>query len=153
MFPLFHFHHLSFTAPRVSLSPTATLSSSIRRRAQVYTQKSSKRPYGVGMLVVGHDKTGPHLFETCPSGNYTEYHAQAIGARSQSARTYLERHFEVRRGWRWNVLNNCPTQTFIVNRDHLSFRFSLRGKSKYSGRVSAVSDIFLTIFSRGVFFK
>lgn len=48
------------------------------------------------MLVVGHDKTGPHLFETCPSGNYTEYHAQAIGARSQSARTYLERHFEVR---------------------------------------------------------
>lgn len=70
----------------------------------------SRRPYGVGLLVAGHDvscaavvvglnfdcdqKTGPHLFNTCPSGNYFEYKAMAIGARSQAARTYLERHFD-----------------------------------------------------------
>lgn len=44
------------------------------------------------MLVAGVDQDGPHLFETCPSGNYSEYNAYAIGARSQSARTYLEDH-------------------------------------------------------------
>lgn len=32
------------------------------------------------------------MFETCPSGNYYEYYAYSIGARSQSARTYLEDH-------------------------------------------------------------
>jgi 20S proteasome subunit alpha 6 len=52
------------------------------------------RPFGVGLLVIGYDKTGPHVYQTCPSANYYEYKAQAIGARSQSAKTYLERHFE-----------------------------------------------------------
>lgn len=46
------------------------------------------------MLVAGVDSTGPHLFQTCPSGNYYEFHAVAIGARSQAAKTYLERKFE-----------------------------------------------------------
>jgi 20S proteasome subunit alpha 6 len=41
-------------------------------------------------LVAGIDRDGPHLYETCPSGNYYEYKAYSIGARSQSARTYLE---------------------------------------------------------------
>lgn len=74
------------------------------------TQSYVRRPYGVGMLVAAHDQTGPHLFQTCPSGNYFEYLAMAIGARSQSAKTYLEKHFEefeVRRrceaGWRAGV--------------------------------------------------
>lgn len=58
------------------------------------TQSYVRRPYGVGMLVAAHDQTGPHLFQTCPSGNYFEYLAMAIGARSQSAKTYLEKHFE-----------------------------------------------------------
>jgi 20S proteasome subunit alpha 6 len=40
------------------------------------------------------DSTGPHLFETCPSGNVFEYFAYALGDRSQSAKTYLEKHFE-----------------------------------------------------------
>lgn len=62
-------------------------------KSQVYTQKNEKRPYGVGLLVVGYDKTGPHLFETCPSGNFFEYHAQALGARAQTAKTYLEKNF------------------------------------------------------------
>jgi len=40
------------------------------------------------------DSTGPHLYETCPSGNVYEYFAYALGDRSQSAKTYLEKHFE-----------------------------------------------------------
>jgi len=63
-------------------------------KSQVYTQKAEKRPYGVGLLVVGADKTGTHLFQTDPSGLYYEYIAQAIGARSQSSRTYLEKIYE-----------------------------------------------------------
>ena len=56
------------------------------------------RPFGVGLLVIGYDKTGPHVYQTCPSANYYEYKSQAIGARSQSAKTYLERHFETFEG-------------------------------------------------------
>jgi 20S proteasome subunit alpha 6 len=62
--------------------------------AQVNTQEYGRRPYGVGFLVVGHDQTGPHLYEFSPSGNSYEYYAMSIGARSQSAKTYLERHYE-----------------------------------------------------------
>lgn len=38
--------------------------------SQVKTQRASKRPYGVGLLIAGIDDEGPHIFETCPSGNY-----------------------------------------------------------------------------------
>lgn len=47
---------------------------SIKLESQHKTQKASKRPYGVGLLVAGVDKDGPHLYETCPSGNYYEYY-------------------------------------------------------------------------------
>jgi len=70
------------------------LVSQIADMSQQKTQNSSKRPYGVGMLVAGCDEKGPHLFETCPSGNYFEYYAMAIGGRSTSAKTYLEKHFD-----------------------------------------------------------
>lgn len=70
------------------------LALSVADKCQVSTQRASKRPYGVGLLIAGYDTTGPHLFQTCPSGNYYEYYAMAIGSRSQGAKTYLERTFE-----------------------------------------------------------
>merc|ERR1719359_2115179 len=63
-------------------------------KSQQKTQNSSKRPYGVGLLIAGVDEKGPHLFETCPSGNYFEYYAMAIGSRSTSAKTYMEKNLE-----------------------------------------------------------
>lgn len=63
-------------------------------RAQTNTQHYGRRPYGVGLLVAGVDEAGPHLFEFQPSGMTHEMTACAIGARSQMARTYLERHLE-----------------------------------------------------------
>ena len=48
----------------------------------------------MGLLVACQDATGPHLYETCPSGNFNEYGAIAIGARAQSAKTYLEKHYD-----------------------------------------------------------
>ena len=39
-------------------------------------------------------KAGPHIYQTCPSANYFDCKAMSIGARSQSARTYLEKHLD-----------------------------------------------------------
>jgi len=69
------------------------LVTAVADKSQVHTQRYGRRPYGVGVLVAGYDQTGAHLFETSPSGNFFDYKAMAIGARSQSAKTYLEKHF------------------------------------------------------------
>ena len=74
--------------------PVARLAESVADKAQDRTAGYGKRPLGVGLLVGGADRSGPHLFYTCPSGQFLEYHAMAIGARSQSAKTYLEKHFD-----------------------------------------------------------
>mmetsp|Transcript_15918 Transcript_15918/g.17677 ORF Transcript_15918/g.17677 Transcript_15918/m.17677 type:complete len:261 (-) Transcript_15918:91-873(-) len=63
-------------------------------KSQVNTQRYGRRPYGVGLLVIAHDQNGPHLYESSPSGNYYDFKAQAIGRRSQSCKTYLEKNFE-----------------------------------------------------------
>ncbi|PPR02473.1 hypothetical protein CVT24_002022 [Panaeolus cyanescens] len=74
--------------------PVNRLVSAIADKAQVNTQEYGRRPYGVGFLVIGQDNSGPHLYEFSPSGNSYEYYAMSIGARSQSAKTYLEKHYE-----------------------------------------------------------
>ena len=79
----------------VPVSTTLLISyQDVRSEAQVNTQEYGRRPYGVGFLVIGQDKNGPHLYEFSPSGNSYEYYAMSIGARSQSAKTYLEKHYE-----------------------------------------------------------
>ena len=116
-------HKYAFNTPM----PVGRLVTLISDKAQVYTQKAEKRPYGVGLLVAGYDQSGAHLYQTDPSGNFNEYIAQglkmfvvvvvvscvifhrwhsqfgwfwllvntAMGARSQTSKTYLEKHFEV----------------------------------------------------------
>uniref|UniRef100_A0A3P9I9F3 Proteasome subunit alpha type-1 n=1 Tax=Oryzias latipes TaxID=8090 RepID=A0A3P9I9F3_ORYLA len=71
--------------------PTSRLVSLIGSKTQIPTQRYGRRPYGVGLLIAGYDDMGPHIFQTCPSANYFDCKAMSIGARSQSARTYLER--------------------------------------------------------------
>jgi 20S proteasome subunit alpha 6 len=63
-------------------------------KSQIPTQRYGRRPFGVGLLVAGYDEQGAHLYQTCPSANFFDCKAMAIGARSQSARTYLERHLD-----------------------------------------------------------
>jgi len=74
--------------------PVERIVSQIGDRAQTNTQHYGKRPYGVGLLIAGVDETGTHLFEFQPSGMTQEMVACAIGARSQMARTYLERNLD-----------------------------------------------------------
>lgn len=73
--------------------PCERIVSLVADKSQIHTQKYGSRPYGVGMLVAGFDadKNKAHLYETSPSGNYFEFVGQAIGARSQSAKTYIEK--------------------------------------------------------------
>uniref|UniRef100_A0A6A7FYM4 Proteasome subunit alpha type n=1 Tax=Hirondellea gigas TaxID=1518452 RepID=A0A6A7FYM4_9CRUS len=83
-------HKYVYNAPM----PSSRLVTLLSDKSQVYTQTSAKRPYGVGLLVIGADKSGIHLFETSPSGVFFEYIAHAFGSRSQSAKTYIERHVD-----------------------------------------------------------
>ncbi len=73
---------------------TSKLVTDLADKHQRTTQTYVRRPYGVGLLVAGYDVNGPHLYQTCPSGNVYEYYASAIGARSQSGRTYLEKVYQ-----------------------------------------------------------
>lgn len=77
-----------------SSMPAKRLATLVADKSQVHTQRYGRRPYGVGLLIAAYDKTGPHVFENCPSGNFLEYKAMAIGARSQACKTYLEKTFE-----------------------------------------------------------
>ncbi|OTF80290.1 proteasome subunit alpha type-1-like protein [Euroglyphus maynei] len=63
-------------------------------KMQTCTQRYDRRPYGVGLIVAGYDGTGPHIYQTCPSANYFDCKSMAIGSRSQSARTYLEKYMD-----------------------------------------------------------
>ncbi|TRZ00631.1 hypothetical protein DNTS_015390 [Danionella cerebrum] len=74
--------------------PVSRLVTLIGSKTQVPTQRYGRRPYGVGLLIAGYDEMGPHIFQTCPSANFFDCKAMSIGARSQSARTYLERHMD-----------------------------------------------------------
>lgn len=76
--------------------PTFKLVSQIADKAQVNTQKYGARPYGVGFLVIGWDSDSQQarVYEFSPSGNFFDYRAMSIGGRSQSAKTYLEKHVE-----------------------------------------------------------
>lgn len=84
--------------------PTERLVNKIAKKSQIKTNHPSKRPFGVGLLVAGVDEAGTHLFETDPSANYYEYYSIAIGARSQSAKTYLEKNFESFKNLEWEEL-------------------------------------------------
>ncbi|CAH1158809.1 unnamed protein product [Phyllotreta striolata] len=64
-------------------------------KMQHCTQRYDRRPFGVGLLVAGYDDdAGAHIYQTCPSANFYDCKAMSIGARSQSARTYLEKKLD-----------------------------------------------------------
>jgi 20S proteasome subunit alpha 6 len=92
-----------------TVMPPHQLVADLADKHQRTTQTYVRRPFGVGLLIAAVDGgTGaPHLYQTCPSGNLYEFYASAIGARSQSARTYLEKHYE--------SLVNLPADALVVH--------------------------------------
>lgn len=71
---------------------SSSLSNKLMKKMHDRTVTYGKRPYGVGLLVIGEIDDGFGVFELTPAGEKIEYEAFAIGAKSQSAKTYLEKH-------------------------------------------------------------
>lgn len=67
----------------------SSLTKYISDRKHLVTQYAGVRPYGVGLLIGGVDKTGPNLFETEPSGTMIEWNAQVIGRGAEKTRRIL----------------------------------------------------------------
>jgi 20S proteasome subunit alpha 5 len=51
------------------------------------------RPFGVALLIAGHDEDGPSLYHAEPSGTFYRYDAKAIGSGSEGAQAELQNEF------------------------------------------------------------
>lgn len=66
----------------------------VARIQQQYTQMGGRRPFGISVLVGGFDRDGSaHLYQTDPSGTYSEWHASVIGHNSKTVKEYMEKHY------------------------------------------------------------
>jgi 20S proteasome subunit alpha 4 len=66
----------------------------IAERQQKYTQSGGVRPYGLSTLIVGFDIDGTgRLFQTDPSGIYSEWHANAVGRNSKAVKEFFEKNY------------------------------------------------------------
>lgn len=74
---------------------------------------------------------GPHIYQTCPSANYFDCKAMAIGSRSQSARTYLEKHLE--------EFANCETDE-LIKHGLRALRDTLPNEVELTSKVSPYSE-------------
>jgi len=62
---------------------------------QAYTQYGGLRPFGVAFLFAGYDEHfGFQLYHTDPSGNYSGWKANAIGANNQAGKSLLKNEYE-----------------------------------------------------------
>lgn len=87
--------HTSYKRIYNEYPPTRILVQDIARTMQEATQSGGVRPYGVSLLVAGHDDHyGYGLYQVDPSGAYFPWKATAIGKGATSAKTFLEK--------RWN---------------------------------------------------
>ncbi len=71
----------------------ATITQSLCDLKQLYTQYGGARPFGTALLIAGlNDK--PSLFETDPSGAFTEYSASAIGMGKTDVENLFEKEYK-----------------------------------------------------------
>ncbi len=71
-----------------------SLSKTMGDTKQMYTQHGGVRPFGTRFLIGGVGETGPHLFETDPSGVVAAYKAHAIGGGAEEATEVLEDSYD-----------------------------------------------------------
>ncbi|BAM80856.1 20S core proteasome subunit alpha 2 [Cyanidioschyzon merolae strain 10D] len=61
---------------------------------QEFTQSGGVRPFGMSMLIAGHDEEGPQLAQVDPSGSFFFWKATAIGKNMVNAKTFLEKRYQ-----------------------------------------------------------
>jgi len=71
----------------------ATLTQNICDLKQLYTQYGGARPFGTALLIAGLNNN-PSLFETDPSGAFTEYTASAIGMGKNDVEAIFEKEYK-----------------------------------------------------------
>jgi proteasome alpha subunit len=70
------------------------LTRKISNTSQIYTQYGGIRPFGCALLVAGINSDGKQLFETDPSGAYTEYLATAIGSGKKDVEKFFQKSYK-----------------------------------------------------------
>ena len=73
--------------------PVEYLTRQICDLMQLYTQHGGVRPFGVTLLIVGVDESGPKLFVAEPSGQYMSYKAHGLGQGGGQAIEILQREY------------------------------------------------------------
>lgn len=87
-------HRFTYNEPmRIDSCTLATCDLSIQFGESGGKKKQMSRPFGVSLLIAGVDESGPQLWQTEPSGTYTEYDAQAIGAGGEAAQTVFSERY------------------------------------------------------------
>jgi len=70
-----------------------TVAKYLADQSHQFTQYSGVRPNGVSLIIAGVDQKGESIYVTDPSGTYVQYAAIAIGAGSDDANAFLEKHY------------------------------------------------------------
>ena len=71
------------------------ISRQIATTQQRYTQSGGVRPFGISTLIIGFDSDGTaRLFQTDPSGLFSEWRANAIGRNSKTVLEFLEKKYK-----------------------------------------------------------
>lgn len=87
-------HRFTYNEPmRVESCTLAMCDLSLRFGESGGKKKQLSRPFGVSLLIAGVDENGPQLWQTDPSGTYTRYDAQAIGAGAEGAQSVLSSQY------------------------------------------------------------
>jgi 20S proteasome subunit alpha 2 len=60
---------------------------------EFHAESGGVRPFGVSLMLAGHDSNGPQLYQIDPSGTFFAWKASAIGKNMVNAKTFLEKRY------------------------------------------------------------
>uniref|UniRef100_A0A0E0RAW5 Proteasome subunit alpha type n=1 Tax=Oryza rufipogon TaxID=4529 RepID=A0A0E0RAW5_ORYRU len=85
-------HRFSYGEPMTVESTTQAICDLALRFGEG-DEESMSRPFGVSLLIAGHDENGPSLYYTDPSGTFWQCNAKAIGSGSEGADSSLQEQY------------------------------------------------------------
>ncbi|TYI64475.1 hypothetical protein E1A91_D09G091600v1 [Gossypium mustelinum] len=85
-------HRFSYGEPMTVESTTQALCDLALRFGEG-DEESMSRPFGVSLLIAGHDENGTSLYYTDPSGTFWQCNAKAIGSGSEGADSSLQEQY------------------------------------------------------------